>query len=233
MLFRSLRLSGLDSDADVEQARAAVTTANQAQRSLAQRVGAMVIRALHAGVVETLTATPSDLVAAGASLGKVGAIGAVQMRLGVEASDVSRVKAGQSVILHSTDGAELGFGKVASVQPRVDPQTRLAGVIVEARGSSVIGQAVKGDIVLRTVHGPTVPKKAVVYDQDQPAVFVVDGGVAHKRPVTLGPAQGDQLAVTDGLVVGNRIVVEGAAALDDGMAVSEASASRRSSGAKE
>ena len=78
--------------------------------------------------------------------------------------------------------------------------------------------------MLRTVHGPTVPKAAIVYDQDQPAVFVVAGGVAHKRPVTLGPAQGDRLAVTGGLGVGVRVVVEGAAALDDGMAVSEAGA---------
>jgi len=222
-----LRASGLDSDADVEQARAAASTAAEAQRSLAARVGgAMTVRAQHAGVVETMTATPGDLVAAGASLGKLGASGAVQVRLGLEPSDAAKVHAGEAVTLRATGGGVLAAGTVTSVQTRVDPQTRLAGAIVEAHGALTVGQPVQGDIVLHTVHAPTAPKAAIVYGQDQPAVFVVAGGTAHRRTVTLGPAQGDSIAITSGLAAGDRIVVEGAAALDDGMAVAEAGAAK-------
>jgi RND family efflux transporter MFP subunit len=218
-----LRASGLDSDADLEQAKAAAATAAQAQRSLAARVGAaLIVRARHAGVVETLTATPGDLVAAGASLGKIGASGAVQVKLGLEASDLARVRAGEAVRLRAAGGAPRGAGAVTQVQPRIDPQTRLAAVIVAAHGAVTIGQAVQGDIVLRTIHAPTAPKAAIVYDQDQPGVFVVAGGVAHRRNVTLGPTDGERVAVTSGLAAGERFVVDGAAALDDGMAVTEA-----------
>jgi len=222
-----LRASGLGSDADVEQARAAASTASEAQRSLAARVGgALTLRAQQAGVVEALTATPGDLVAAGASLGKLGARGAVQVRLGLEPSDVAKVRAGEAVTLRATGGGALAAGTVTSVQSRVDPQTRLAGVIVAAHGGLAVGQAVQGDIVLRTVHAPTAPKAAIVYDQDQPAVFVVAGGAAHRRAVTLGPSQGDSVAVLSGLAAGDRVVVEGAASLDDGMAVAEAGATQ-------
>jgi len=222
-----LRASGLDSDSDVEQARAAASTAAEAQRSLAARVGgAMTVRAQHTGAVEALTATPGDMVAAGASLGKLGASGAVQVRLGLEPSDAGKVHPGEVVSLRATGGAVLAAGTVSSVQSRVDPQTRLASAIVEAHGALTVGQPVQGDIVLHTIHGPTAPKAAIVYDQDQPAVFVVAGGVAHRRSVTLGAAQGDSVAVTSGLSAGDRIVVEGAASLDDGMAVAEAGAAK-------
>jgi RND family efflux transporter MFP subunit len=222
-----LRASGLDSDADVEQARAAAATAAEAQRSLTARIGAaMTVRAQHKGVVEVLTATPGDLVAAGAALGKIGASGAVQVRLGLEPSDVAKIRPGQAVTLRAVGGGALASGTVSSVQSRIDPQTRLAGAIVEAHGALTLGQAVQGDIVLHTVHAPTAPKAAIVYDQDQPAVFVVSGGTAHRRVVALGPAQGDTVAVTAGLVPGDRIVTEGAASLDDGMAVGEAGAAK-------
>ena len=66
-----------------------------------------------------------------------------------------------------------------------------------------------------------IPRAAVLYDQDQPYVFTVTGNAAHKAEVGLGGEQGDRVEVTKGLAAGVRIVVEGAAALDDGMAVRE------------
>ena len=220
-----LRASGLDSDAVLEKPRAADAAAVQARRSLAERVQAgMSLRAAQAGVVEALTATPGDLVAAGASLGKLGASGAVSVKLGLEPGDVRRVRVGDAVTRRATGGAEIGSGAVASVQSRVDPQTRLAGVVVTAHAGLAVGQPIQGDIVIRSVHALAVPKGALVYDQDQPCVFVIYGGAAHRKPVTLGPASGEMVAVVSGLTAGERVVVEGAAALDDGMAVAEGDA---------
>jgi multidrug efflux pump subunit AcrA (membrane-fusion protein) len=46
--------------------------------------------------------------------------------------------------------------------------------------------------------------------------------------VVLGASDADQVEVTSGLGVGDRIVVEGASALDDGMAVREGAAAAKS-----
>jgi multidrug efflux pump subunit AcrA (membrane-fusion protein) len=44
--------------------------------------------------------------------------------------------------------------------------------------------------------------------------------------VVLGASDNDRVEVTSGLSVGDRIVVEGASALDDGMAVREGAAAK-------
>jgi RND family efflux transporter MFP subunit len=223
-----LRASGLDSDADVEQARAAEDTAAETQRSLTSRVqSGLIVRAPSAGVVETLTATSGDLVAAGAALGRFGASGATRVHLGLEVSDAGRVRVGDTVSLRAIgDGGMIATGRVTAIESRIDPQTRLAGATVEVHGGLTLGQAVQGDIVLRTVHAPVAPRAAIVYDQDQPGLFVVSGGVAHRRTVALGPVHGDAVAVRTGLNAGERVVAEGAAVLDDGMAVAEAGAGK-------
>jgi multidrug efflux pump subunit AcrA (membrane-fusion protein) len=45
--------------------------------------------------------------------------------------------------------------------------------------------------------------------------------VAHRRDVVPGASDDQRVEVTSGLAVGDRIVVDGASALDDGMAVRE------------
>ena len=55
-------------------------------------------------------------------------------------------------------------------------------------------------------------------------MFVVQASAAHRRDVKLGAEDGDLIAVSQGLTPGERVVVAGASALDDGMAVREGQA---------
>ncbi|HEY2661840.1 MAG TPA: efflux RND transporter periplasmic adaptor subunit [Caulobacteraceae bacterium] len=222
-----LRATGLDSDADVETARAASVAAVETAKSLSARSGAaLTLRAPIGGVVETTALAPGDLAAQGAAVAKVGALGGLRVRLGVEAQEASAVKAGASVRLAPLAGGEGRVVTVVSVDPRQDPQTRLASVIVRApAGAFAPGQPLKGVIVLREEAGATViPRAAVLFDQEQPYVFVVQKSAAHRRDLKLGAEDDDKVAVTQGLNPGDRVVVEGASALDDGMAVREGKA---------
>jgi RND family efflux transporter MFP subunit len=224
-----LKASGLDSNADVETARAANTSAQAVYQSLQSRLSALTVKSPVDGVVETVTATPGDLAASGASLGKVGRLGAVRVRLGLEPSELGLVHAGERVRLEPAAGGPSRFGQVASVSPVVDAQTKLAAVIVQADGWAP-GQTVKGDILVGHSSGPVAPQGAVYYDQDQPYVLVVDHGVAHKRNVKLGVEQGDSVELVSGVNAGDRIVVVGGASLDDGTAVKEAVAAQKDAG---
>jgi multidrug efflux system membrane fusion protein len=74
--------------------------------------------------------------------------------------------------------------------------------------------------------GIAIPLAAVVRSNKSPngySVFVVesDGGheIAHARPVELGPALGNDIVVTRGVELGERVVVMGATLLTDGETV--------------
>ena len=228
-----LRATGLDSDADVETARAASLAAVEMARSLSARAGsALTLRAPIAGVVESLALAPGDLAAQGATVAKLGALSGLRVRLGVEAKDAASVRAGAEVRLSPLAGGEERMVKVAAVDPRLDAQTRLAAVIALApAGAFAPGEPLKGVIVLREQPGATVvPRAAVLYDQEQPYVFVVQKSAAHRREVKLGAEDDERAAIAQGLAPGERVVVEGAAALDDGMAVREGKAAAPAAG---
>ncbi|MFI4936359.1 MAG: efflux RND transporter periplasmic adaptor subunit, partial [Caulobacterales bacterium] len=220
-----LRAAGLGSDGDVEAARAAAASADQARRLLVARTGeALTLRSPIDGVVESVAATPGELTQTGSAVAKVGALGDLRVRLGVEALIAARIGAGDDVRLEPLAGGPPFEANVTAVDPIADAQTRLASVFVAAPAHDALvpGAPVRGVITLGG-HGAgvVVPRAAVLYEQDQPYVFVAAGGAAHRRNVALGADDGTRVEIQSGVTSGERIVVEGAAALQDGMAVRE------------
>lgn len=70
--------------------------------------------------------------------------------------------------------------------------------------------------VLTSKDAMAVPVASVFRDGDRDAVWVVDGDIPTKRLVTLGAQGEDYLEVTDGLAVGDTIVVRGADQVTEG-----------------
>ena len=64
-----------------------------------------------------------------------------------------------------------------------------------------------------------IPYAALLDDGGQPFVYVVQAGIAHRRDVTTGAAEGDRIAVTSGVKAGDLVVTQGGTALEDGMKV--------------
>ena len=227
---KRLRAAGLASDGEVETARATQVTAQAMRASLLDRAARQrSLRSPSAGVVESLAVTPGDQVAAGSALVKLGAADSLRVRLGLEAADVQQVRPGGRVIVTSLTGEALGTGTIRTVEPRIDPQTRLASVIVQLAGKLTPGLSVRGEIALlnakgANAQGATIPRGAVTYPDDGASVFVVEKGVAHRRAVKLGPETEGKVGVLDGLKPGERVVVDGVAVLEDGMAVRDAKA---------
>ena len=111
---------------------------------------------------------------------------------------------------------------VTSVAPIVDPQTRLAGVYANlpAAAGIGVGETLTGAVAIGG--GGTalsVPYAALLDDGGQPYVFVVKGGVAHRRDVSLGPTRGDRVAITRGISAGEQVVLDGGTAIENGMKI--------------
>jgi len=124
---------------------------------------------------------------------------------------------------------QLAVGKVAAVDNQVDTTT--GTVKVRAQFDNVDNalfpnQFVNAQLLIRTLQGVvTVPTVAIQRGSPngQPGSYVyvvgADSTVA-VRPITVGPADGSMTAVNSGLAAGERVVVDGADRLRDGLHVS-------------
>lgn len=223
-----LQADGLAATSEVETARANAANAQEAARSLRARTGGglIVVRMARTGVVDSLPATVGDLIPAGGAVAKLGGDGPLRARLGVEPDDARRLAPGFEVRVGGL-GSQGLLGRVQSVDRRVDPATRLAGVLVvlPAGTGFLPGQTLKGQIVARRrTAAVAVPRAAILYDGEAPYVFVAVGGKAVRKPVKLGLDDGTTVEILDGVAPGQRVVVEGGSALDDGMKLREAPA---------
>lgn len=217
-----LRGDGLVSDAEVETARAAAASARATQASLAGRAGALILRAATSGFVQTLAARPGDMVAAGTPIATIGSPDDVRARFGADPATARALRPGTLIGIVPMGGRAPLSVPVASVDPAVDPQTRLASVYARLPAGAGIasGETLEGKVRLASgLAGLTIPYAALLDDGGQPFVFVVSGGVAHRRDVETGPATGDRIAVVKGLAAGDLVVTQGGTALEDGMKV--------------
>ena len=223
-LARAIRLKGdgLVGNAEVETTRAAAKTANATRAAMATRAGGLTLRAPASGIVTTVAVAPGELLQAGASVATIAGTGDLRARFGVDPATARALRPGQLLRIAGGGGAAPFDVPVASVDPAADPQTRLASVFARIPARTGIGA---GQTLSATVSGGgsepaalTIPYAALLDDAGQAYVYVVAGGVAHRRDLTTGAASGDRVAVT-GVKAGEQVVVAGGTAVEDGMKV--------------
>ena len=219
---KRLRADGLVGDTEVETARAAAAAADATRASLAGRASALTLRAPAAGFVSSIDASTGDLVQPGTKVATITRTGDLRARFGLDPTTARSLSAGMPIRI---DGGGKGAGftvPIASVDPVVDPQTRLAGVFANlpAQTGIGVGETLTGTVTTGGSSASlTVPYAALLDDAGQPYVFVVANGVAHRHDVTTGSTQGDRVAIVKGLARGDRVVVQGGTAVEDGMKV--------------
>lgn len=222
-LARAIRLrgDGLASDADVETARASATAASALKASFERKLGSLLVRAPSAGTIDGVTAVVGDLVPAGGAIATVSSSDDIRARFGVDPETVYRLRTGMAGKIQPKGLAAIAV-RVQSINPTVDPQTRLASVFVSLpRGSRIAaGQALTLLVELPTESGAlSVPYSALMDDAGQPFVYVVNRGVAHRRDVEIRASTSARVTVIKGLKVGELVVVNGGTGLDDGIKV--------------
>jgi RND family efflux transporter MFP subunit len=139
---------------------------------------------------------------------------------------LSRVFEGQEAYFVSDALADGDFrGTVEKVSPVVDPRTGTVQVTLDVDESDEKarlrpGMFVKTNIVTKKRDGVlTIPRRAAIRGDEGHWVFVVQDGIAHRRPVELGVSEGTRVEVTSGLAEGEAVVVLGQDGLKDGTAV--------------
>jgi RND family efflux transporter MFP subunit len=217
-----MRGDGLMSDADVETTRAAAAAADALRDSFASRTAGFVLRAPADGTVDTVAATVGDLLQAGAAVASVTRAGDLRVRFGLDPDSAQSVHPGMTIHIASAAAHAPIDVAVETVNANVDPQTRLASLYahVPAASGLRIGETLSATVPIMGPGGAlTIPYAALLDDGGQPYVFVVSGGIAHRRDVETAASSGARVAITKGVRAGERVVTAGGTAIEDGMKI--------------
>ena len=115
--------------------------------------------------------------------------------------------------------------KVSLISPALDPGSTTLEVwlkIDNKSGKLKVGTPVKVSITGKSIEKAwKVPLSAILTAQDgSKSVMVVgDDGAAHRKPVTLGISDGDDVQITGGLNPNDQVITTGSYGIDDGTKV--------------
>jgi membrane fusion protein (multidrug efflux system) len=173
-----------------------------------------------------MTLSAGTMLGPGAQIYTIVDDSAFEFRAAVPSADFGKVRLGEAVTVMVD--ALPGFstvGNVSRITPLVDVRSRSFEVIVLVPGQSqlVSGLFARADVRVRKVPGSLiVPPAVLVRDGADPSraqVFVVVGGKAERRDVTVGLELADAVQVTGGLKAGEMVVVDPPASLGPGTQV--------------
>ena len=181
-----------------------------------------VIQADFDAVVASVTVQAGQRISAGTTLMQLGHPDRLKVILGVEPSDISQLKPGNRVLLHSALSPDSAVHAVVDrVLHAINPQTRLVDVLVRLSGEQtkafLPGMIVSADIAgWQLPHALLVPHHALVQQGGKSVVMRIRQGVVSSVPVHVLLEQGNQVVVAGDLSAGEMIVIAGAAELHDG-----------------
>ena len=182
-------------------------------RDASHVVSDVTVRAPADGVVLARTVNPGQVVAMGQEMFTVADLSSVWVIADVYEQDFGSLRIGGEVSIVVPPTPERPRrGRIAYVDPRVDPATRTAKVRIEVPN---VGDLKLGMFVSVTLTGAAqrtivVPRSAVQMIGERAVVYIaLQDGRFVARTVRLGPAVSALISVTEGLQADDRVVTEG------------------------
>jgi multidrug efflux system membrane fusion protein len=234
-LFASQSLTKSDYDAAKAQFDSAPARVDGARATLSEAqigMGDASLRAPFPGLILKREVEIGTLASPGTRAFTLADVSVVKAVIGVPDVVVATMKPGASLVVttEAVPGADF-HGRITRVSPAADPKSRVFEVEVTIPNlKNVLKVGMIASLPTGepgpSQHFPVVPLAGVVRaktGKDEYAVFVVGSEKgklsAHMRPVKLGEAYGNTVAVLEGVQVGERVVTTGATLLNDGDAV--------------
>ena len=220
---RELYTTKVLSDSQIEQIEATYK-ANEARVASARaRVADTVIRAPFDGRVGLRRVSVGSLISPGTVITTLDDTSTIKLDFTIPETFLAAVQPGLEITARSVAFPDDRFaGKVASIDSRVDPATRAVTVralLPNPRGLLKPGMFLTVRLSRGEVDALLVPEQALVPEQGDVFVFVVQGESAAKRKIRLGQRRVGDVQVVEGLAPGELVVTEGTQKLRDGAAV--------------
>jgi Cu(I)/Ag(I) efflux system membrane fusion protein len=138
----------------------------------------------------------------------------------VTVGDLPRVTIGRPARIESAAGAAPENGTVVSAPAAVDPASATADVRIKFNGPTRLAVGVPVNVTIvaeKLTKVLVIPTVAILHDGNDVFVMVAgqDDDKAHKTPVTVGIASGNQTQIKSGLNAGDLVIVRGQEGLPD------------------
>ena len=148
---------------------------------------------------------------------------ALELAIAVPGPELDRFRKDQRVdVLASGSGMRIN-GVVASVGSRGDMShnfpVRIALVASDTKGIKPGMAATVRSVPVDAVASPVIPASAIIGSTLEPEVYVLQNGRAVRKRITTGAGNAEQVAVVNGLAVGDLVVTSGFINLSDGVSV--------------
>ena len=171
------------------------------------------------GVVAERMLSPGARVVAGQPLYRIVDPGDLRLRLEVPARYAAEGLEAETAAF-TVEGGDRTYrasGRVGTA-PVVDPETRTLPVHLAVAGSDgTLRAGMRADALVflgGSERGTTVPVAAVQEEDGEPVAYVQTGGESFaRRPLRLGPSDGEHVLVYGGVKAGEMVVTEGAYAV--------------------
>jgi len=208
--------------AQLEQARAGLNLARHA-------LDVSIMKEPFAGVVASKNAEVGDVInpMMGGFGGGAGGVltlmdySKIKIAVAISSEDIGRIRKGQEAVLRvgAIPGRDFR-GAVRVVNLTADPLNKKFGVeVVIDNPDAALRPGTFGDLVFEVQsheNALVVPQKAIL---ENAYVFIVEGGKAVKKNVSMGLQNSTMIEALEGLAEGALVVVEGNFGLEEGAAV--------------
>jgi RND family efflux transporter MFP subunit len=207
-------------------AKARVASAQAALDAQQLRLKNTQVFAPDSGIISAKIASVGAVVGSGGELYKLIRQGRLEWRAEVPSASLSEITVGKSVSVIAPNGVTLK-GKVRTVAPTVDAQTRSGLVYVDLTtgvkelAAFKAGMFARGEFELGSANGLTIPQQAIVVRDGFNYVFRVNADnrvsqIKLKVGRRIKTEAGEQVEVLEGITANTAVVASGAGFLNDG-----------------
>jgi len=222
--LQKLFKKGLIPKAELENIEAQVQTTQAEMKNVKLRLSRCNITAPMSGVIRRLDAKKGLLLSVADPIARILKIDTVKAVIGIPESDVTTVRNIDTVKLTVqalNDRIVEGRKHVLAVSPNNTARLyNLELAIANPDGMLFPGMFVRAEIVKKVAEASiSVPFYTVITRNGEQYVYVEGGGVATRMPVKLGSLEDRRVQITEGLVPGDRVIVEGHRNVEDGQRV--------------
>lgn len=177
------------------------------------QLGRFTLRAPMAGTITVRSVDPGQLVDPATALFTLADMTELLIETDVDEAYATRIAVGQAAAVRPVGGREILAGTVIFVSPQVNPAT--GGLAVKLALAeplrAPLGLTVTANIIVGRETALTVPRTALQGD----VVFLLEGNKAVLRPVTVTDWPAARLIVTEGLALGDRVIIDSTGLSDE------------------
>lgn len=225
--YQELYDRGFASQARLDSVRAAAEAAEARLNAGGSRIADRTIRAPFAGVVGLRTASPGQFMRPGDQIGTLDDVSEIKLDFDIPETRLASLAPGVEIVASTAAYPGRTFnGVIANVDSRVDPNTRsvrVRAMLPNADEALRPGMLMTVNVRSNPREALAIPEIAILDQIDGAYVYRIaprDGGQAAELVrIQTGQRSGGMAEVTEGLAVGDRVVVEGVQSVRPGQPV--------------